>query len=206
LSIWVAERLRFDEALAAILVPSMAIHAGGHQAGFFAEPQHLGEQLFHGSPVGLTEPGDGGVVGHPVGRDHPECNVLTAEPLDPAAVDHLVEVGEAQQRQHHGGLEGCPAPSVGAVPGVEAPQLRAHRLDRFDEEPDRVALRQPVDDARRQHEVLIPVAGQEILGHPHLLGKLRRCDSEGVHPQTRASPAKSRRGFVRQAGMRAICA
>src|SRR6202030_2372998 len=80
----------------------------------------------------------------------------------------------------------------------------AHRLDRFDEEPDRVALRQPVNDARRQHEVLIPVAGQEILGQPHLLEKLRPCDSEGGRPRTRASPAQNHEGVCATGCIRAI--
>ena len=58
-------------------------HACPHQPGLGAESEHLAEDVGQGLLVAHPEAGDRGVVGHLVGADHAEGDVLAAAALDP---------------------------------------------------------------------------------------------------------------------------
>ena len=59
-------------------------HAGAHQSCHRAEGEHGAEELGERRLVADDEAGDRGVVGNPVGGDHPVSDVLAAVALDRA--------------------------------------------------------------------------------------------------------------------------
>ena len=77
------------------------------QAGLAAEDQYLGEELGQLVGVACAKAGDRRVVGHLVGGDHPEGDVLGAAALDPPRGALADRVGVEQQRDHHLGVVGC---------------------------------------------------------------------------------------------------
>lgn len=130
---------------------------------FGAEPQDLGEGLGQGALVTGAKAGDSRVVWDLVGADHPEGHVLAAATLDSARGALANAVAVEQKADHRLGLEGGGAPAVFAVLGVERGQVDL--LDRVDHEPGEVVLGQPLGQAGRQKQLLVSVAGEEVVGH-----------------------------------------
>ena len=69
--------------------------------------------------------------------------------------------------------------SVGAISGEEGRQIEL--LDGVEDEPREVVLRQPVAQARRQQQLLLAIARDEVLPHHEMV--LNRADDN--------SPARS---------------
>src|SRR5215218_10085388 len=115
----------------------------------------------------LTEARDRGVIGPPVGRDHPERDVLDARPLDHPRGPLTARVRVDQQRHHHRRIMRRATVPVRAVVGIERVQIEL--LDGRDHEPGEVISRQPIIHARRQQEDLLAIAPQEVLRHPRIL-------------------------------------
>ena len=99
--------------------PAAAAPHGAHR-------EHLPEQPPDRSLVGGAEPGDRGVVGLLIGRDHPERHILDQPPLDPATGPLAGAVGVNQHRQHHRRVVGCTAAAIDPIP-TGTPTGRARR-------------------------------------------------------------------------------
>ena len=164
------------------------------QAGARAQAKDVAEQLAERALVAHAEAGDRGVVGDLVGCDHAEGDVLGAAALDRPRGALADRVGVDNEREHHLRIEGGPPPAVGAVGGVEAAEVDL--LDRIEHEPGQVILGQPLAQARRQEQLLIALAGQEVLGHDRL--RARTPYSSRFSPTARTE-LRLQRQFMRQA-------
>ena len=109
--------------------------------------------------MSLAEARDRRVIGHSVRADDAEGDVLAAAPLDRPARALANRVGIEQQRDHHPRVVGD-HPAILAV--VSQKRVEAHRLDRVDQKPGEMILRQPLSQARREEKVLLPVARNEV--------------------------------------------
>jgi hypothetical protein len=98
-----------------------------------------------------------------VGADNTRGNVLSAAPRDPPRRPLADRVAVEQQRDHHRRIVRRPALTVVAVDRVERPQIE--RRDGVDDTPHAVPVGQPLTQARRQQQLLIAVARQEVLRH-----------------------------------------
>jgi hypothetical protein len=136
---------------------------------------------------------DRGVIGNPIGRDHAEGNILAATPLDSAAPALADRARAQQQRHHHRRLESGPTPTVAPVAGVEAAEVDL--IDRVNNEPGQVILRQPPPQTRRPQQPLVTITRKEVLSHQATSGR------RDAHRIVLASPddkPPADRGFVRQ--------
>jgi hypothetical protein len=113
--------------------------------------------------VTLDEPRDRRVIGTLLGGDDAESDVLDARPLDHARGTDPARVGVKQQPDHHRRLVGRAALAVNAVRRVKRPQI--HLLDRLQDEPDKVVLRQPLPQIGRHQKRLITVTRNESQAH-----------------------------------------
>jgi hypothetical protein len=138
-------------------------HPNPNQPGRPAEPQHLAEEIGQGPLVAHPELGDGGVIGHQVGTDHPIGHVLRTRPLDPARGAVSLREGVEQQRDHHLRVVGGAAVAIGPVVGIEAAQV--HVLDRGQDRPHQVILRQPLKQRRRHQKHLLTITFDELGSH-----------------------------------------
>jgi hypothetical protein len=142
-------------------------YAGPHQPSLRAEREHGAKQLAQGDLVADDEAGDRRVVRDPVGRDHPVGDVLAAMDLDRPRGALLSRVGVENQGDHHRGLTRGGAVPVGAVVGVERPEV--HVLDGGEHEPDEVVLRQPLAQPGRHQKDLLTAAFDEVAGHGEIV-------------------------------------
>jgi hypothetical protein len=152
-------------------------HSDANQAGLAAERQHLTEQLGQRSLVALTEARDRRVIGPLVGADNARGNGLDAAPLDPPRRPLADRVAVEQQRDHHRRIVRRPALTVVAVERVERPQIE--RRDGVDDKPHEVPVGQPLTQARRQQQLLIAVAREEVLRHRSIV--LTSADGPVTH-------------------------
>jgi len=118
--------------------------------------------------VGGAEPGDGGVVGLLVGRDHPERHVLDQPALDPAAGSLTGAVGVDQHRQHHRRVVRRAPATIGAIPRQEARQVELG--NHVQHEPRQMVLRKPVRNRRRHQHQLLALDRHEVVAHEAILG------------------------------------
>jgi hypothetical protein len=75
-------------------------------------------------------------------------------------------VRPAQQRNQHRRVMRRPAMTIGAVVGVERAQIQL--LDRAQDAPHEVILRDPIQQRWRHQELLIAATGNETSGHPQI--------------------------------------
>jgi hypothetical protein len=100
-----------------------------------------------------------------------------------------------QQRHHQRRLIRRPTMAIGAVVGVERAQVQL--LDRAQDAPHEVILRDPIQQRRRQQRRLLAVARDEVLRHPGI--QLIDPDETAFpdsHTQFR-EPVRRRRGRLR---------
>ena len=81
----------------------------------------------------------------------------------PQVVDPAIQVRVDQQSEHHLGVVGRAARPVVSVAGVECRHV--HHGHDVEHEPDQVVLRQPVGDARREKEELVPARCLIVVSH-----------------------------------------
>ena len=141
-----------------------------HQPRPSAEREHAAEQLGNRLLVTRAEARDGRVVGSLIGRDHPEGNIVAAAPLDRARRTHTERIRVNEQRHHHLRIVRSGPPAVTAISRVERLQIKLRHA--LEHEPGQVVLGQPLAPRRRQQQMLITIARQEVLGHhaPHRSG------------------------------------
>ncbi len=96
--------------------------------------------------VALAKARDRRVIGDLVRCDHPEGNVLDALALDHARGALPLRVGIEQKRDHHRRLVRRTAMAIEAIGAIEPRQI--HLLDRRQNKPREMALRQPLAKAR----------------------------------------------------------
>jgi hypothetical protein len=125
-------------------------HARPDQPRLGAEAEHLAEEASQGLLVAGAKAGDRRVVGGLVGGDHAEGDVLAAAALDPARASLTDAVGVREQRQHHPRVVGGGAVAVGAVGGIEGPEVEP--VDRLDHEPGEMVLVKPVAEVGGQQQ------------------------------------------------------
>ncbi len=167
---------------------------------FSGQAQHLVEQVRELLLVVSREAGDGGVVGGLVGGDEAEGDVLHAPPLDQARGSRSGGVGVDEQGHHHLRVVGRSTPPIDSAPGVERRQVEG--LHDRDDVPREVVLWQPVVQARRHQERLVPVAGNEVVGHGSSeRGELRWCDSLEAPAAKPAHPGFSRHALRCESGV-----
>jgi hypothetical protein len=136
-------------------------HRHAHQTGVGAEREHVAEQTGQGGLVALAKARDRAVIGPLVGRDHAHRHSVDASAFDHARRAAAGGVRVEQERHHHRRIVGRAAVTVLPVGGVEGGQV--HLLDRGEDKPRQVILRQPLAQARRHQKVLLAVARQEVL-------------------------------------------
>jgi hypothetical protein len=83
--------------------------------------------------------------------------------LDAARETHADRVGVEHQRDHHCRIVRRPAMAVLAVGAIERRQVKLR--DRLQHKPREVILRQPLTQARRQQQLLLTIARDEVLRH-----------------------------------------
>src|SRR5215207_1015811 len=93
-----------------------------------------------------------------------------------------------KQRNHHARLKRRTTPPVLPIGGIKRRQIEL--LNDIEQIPRQMPPRQPVAHARRQQEVLLAIARQEVLRHPASL--LNRSDRTGLTQQP-LSEIKSQR-------------
>jgi hypothetical protein len=133
------------------------------QAGVGAERQHRPEEFGERLLMAAAKARDRRVVGALVGGHDAHRDVLQAGALKCARGAPAGRVAVEQERDHQLRVVGCTAVAVLAVAGVEG--LEIELLDRRQDEPGEVVLRQPLAQARRHQQLLVAVAGQEVLRH-----------------------------------------
>ena len=164
------------------LGPVHGDHLDAHQSSVATEPQHVGEKTGDRALVADAEARDRGVVGHPVGGDHAERDIVLAAPLDPPRRPLPGRVGVQQQRQHHHRVTRRATPPVLAIRRIKRPEVE--RLDGVEHEPRHVALGQPLTQARRQQQLLLTITRQEFCGMPGIV--LTAPDGPGLCDSHRA--------------------
>jgi quercetin dioxygenase-like cupin family protein len=142
-------------------------HLNVHKPGLRAQFQHVAEQRAQRPLVALAKARDRRVIRRLVGREDADRDVLMAAPLDPPRGPFADRVGIDQQRHHHRLIVRRPAPAILAIAGEERPEI--HRVDGTKHEPRQVILRQPLAQARRQQQLLLAIARDEVLRHPEML-------------------------------------
>jgi hypothetical protein len=113
--------------------------------------------------VTLAEPGDRRVIRHLVCCDHAERDVLHARPFDPPRRALPARVVVQQQGDHHPGIVRRAPVTIRPIRAIECAEIKL--LDRGQDEPREMILRQPVAQARRHQQDLLTLARQEVLGH-----------------------------------------
>ncbi len=173
--------LRADRRVAAVcrlrrvrlhLRPVERDQADRHQPSLGAQRQNLAKDLGERPLMTGPEAGNRGVVRDLVRRDHAKRDVFAAAPLDPSARALADRVRVEKEGDHHLRVEGGAPPAVLPVGDVEAAQV--DRRDSVSDEPGEVILRQPLTQTRRQQELLITVASEEVEGHQPLLSATQR--------------------------------
>jgi hypothetical protein len=142
-------------------------HPGADESRPRAEREHRAEQLGERPLVAGEKAGDRGVVGDPVGGDHPVGDVLAAVALDRARGALLGRIRIEQKRDHHRGLVPGAAVAVWAVVGVE--RLEVDLLDGPDHEPREMVLGQPLGQRGRQQKSLLTMTFDEVVGHGRIV-------------------------------------
>jgi len=127
----------------------------GHQPRLRAQRQHLRKGVGQRLLVPGAKAGDRRMIRDPVGRDHPEGDVLAAASLDSAARALPDRVAVEQQRDHHLRVERGPPPAILTIRPRERAQI--HLLDGVQHEPGEVIFRQPLTQVRRQQQLLVTV-------------------------------------------------
>jgi hypothetical protein len=131
--------------------------------GLGAQGQYLAEQRRQRALMTGPKARDRRVIGHPVGRDDPERDVLLAVAFDTPRGTLADRVRVQQQRDHHRRIVRRAAPPIGAIPAVEGGQVEL--VDGVEHEPRPVPLWQPLTQTRRQQQLLLTVTRQEVLRH-----------------------------------------
>jgi hypothetical protein len=177
-------------------------HPQAHHPGLMAQPQHLREQTPQRLPVPDEEPGDGGVIGHLVAGQYPECHIADAVPLDRPRRAHPHRVRVHQHRDHHRRIKRRRALTVGTIRAIEGRQVEG--LHDVLHRPHQLALGQPLPHIRRQQEPLIDIPAQEVLRHAtvsrahrsppgrlalYATGSIVRRDPARHRPDTGPAPA-----------------
>jgi hypothetical protein len=174
-----------------------------------AQSEHASEQLGDRLLVAGPEASNRRVVGNLVGRDHPEGDIVATAPLDPTRRTHPDRIRVDEQRDHHLRIVGSGTPAVTAIGRIERPEIQLRNA--LKHEPGQVVLRQPLAQRRRQQQLLITIARQEVLGHrtPHRSGttqsspstKTEQRPEQGFmrHPPRQAAPAVA--SFPRGTGL-----
>jgi hypothetical protein len=103
----------------------------------------------------------------PVGADHARGDVLDTPRLDPPRRPLPNRVGIEEQRDHHRRIVRRPTKSVDAIDRRERRQI--HRRDSVDHKPRQMVLRQPLTQARRQQELPLAVAHDEVRRHAEIV-------------------------------------
>lgn len=98
-----------------------------------------------------------------VGRDHAEGDILSAAALDPTRGALAERVRVEQEGDHRLRVVGGAAPAVIAVVAVEGGEVDSRHG--VDHKPREVVVEQPLAQARRKQQLLVAVAGQEVLRH-----------------------------------------
>jgi hypothetical protein len=109
------------------------------------------------------------VIGRLIGRDHPKGDVVRAAALDPPRRALAHRVGVEQQRDHHRWLVRRATPPVVAIRRIERGKIKL--TDRLNQKPRQMALGQPLAQTRRQQQLLLAIAAEEVLGHPGIVLK-----------------------------------
>jgi hypothetical protein len=135
--------------------------------GLLAHREHLHEQFGERLSVALAKPADRGVVWGPVGRDHPERDVLQAAPLDLTRRALPDRVRVEHQRDHHARIVRRTATPIRPVLAIKRGQIKP--LDDIEQIPRQMPRRQPLPHTRRHQEILLAITRQEALGHPGIL-------------------------------------
>jgi hypothetical protein len=152
-------------------------HPDLHETGLLAQHEHRAEQLGQRVLVAGTEPCDRRVIGLLLSGDHAVGDILHALALDPPRRAFSPRVGVEQKRDHHRGLKRRPTPAVCAVGAIERREI--HLLHRCQQEPRKMALRQPIPRVRGHQKRLLLVAldlNGTAVAHPTLAAGRR-----GVH-------------------------
>jgi hypothetical protein len=142
-------------------------HADRHQARLGAEAEDLAEQVTERVLVADAEACDRRVIGRMVGGDDAERDILVAAALDPPRRSFSNRVGVQQQREHHRRIKRRAAPAVVAVAGQERSQVEF--VDDLEHEPRQVIVGQPLPQAWRQQQGLLPITRHEVMGHHQIL-------------------------------------
>ena len=121
-----------------------------------AQPEHAAEEVGDRVLVALAKPGDGGVIGDLVGRDHPKRDVFYAGPLDAPRRALPARVRVHQQRDHHRRIVRRPPVTIGPIGVIERRELEL--FNTCQDEPRKVILRQPIAQARRHQQDLLTLA------------------------------------------------
>ena len=128
--------------------------------------------------------------------NHPVGDVPAAMALDRARRALPDRKGVEQQRDHHRRLTGDAAMAVRAIVGVELAQI--HLLNRLEQKPRQMVLRQPLAQRRRQQERLLTITPDEVLGHSAIV--IADPDGAGVCATAstigRRPPARSASGSL----------
>jgi hypothetical protein len=156
-----------------------------HHAGRGAQLKHRPEQLRDRHLMPDAEPRDRRVIGHLVGADHPERNVVKAVTLDAARRPDVGRVGVDEQRHHHRRIMRRPTPAILAIRHIERIQIKL--ADRLQNEPRQMVLRQPLLQARRQQQLLITIAPDEVLRHASIVLNLSDDTTVCATPSAKSS-------------------
>jgi hypothetical protein len=142
-------------------------HRHPDQTGVGAERQHIAEQTSQGSLVALAKARDRAVIGPLVGGDHPHRHIVEASAFDHPRRAAAGSVRVQQQRHHHRRIVRRTAMPVLAIGAIEPGQV--HLLNRRQNEPREMVIRQPLTQARRQQQLLLTVTSKEVLGHDRIV-------------------------------------
>jgi hypothetical protein len=134
-----------------------------HHAGPGAQLKHPAEQLRDRRFMPHSEPRDRRVIRDLVGRNHPERDIVTAVALDAPRRPDAGRVGVDEQRNHHRRIMRRPTMAILTVITVE--RIKIKLIDGLKHKPRQMALRQPLLQARRQQQLLITIAPEEVLRH-----------------------------------------
>jgi hypothetical protein len=134
-----------------------------HQAGPGAEREHLAEQTGQRRLVTLAKARDRAVIRPPVRGDHARRDVLHAAPPDAPRRPLPDRVGVEQQRDHHRRIVRRTAMPVSPVGRAERRQIQLRHG--IDHKPRKVALGQPLAQARRQQKLPLTATPDEVPRH-----------------------------------------
>jgi hypothetical protein len=102
-----------------------------------------------------------------VRRDHPKTDILHTRPLDLPRRPDPQRIRVQQQRHHHRRVIRRPTLTVRSIRPIK--HVKVHLLDRAEHRPNKMILRQPIHQRRRQQERLTAITRHEVLTHPGIV-------------------------------------